>query len=87
MMPDWSQAACRGKPVEWFVPPVAVREDWRRRRRLAWLSDFVARVEPICAACPIARECEAWGLEHEAYGAIYGGRLIVGVGVERQRHA
>lgn len=81
-MPDWSAAACAGKPAERFVTPSPVPPNWRQLRRWRWLADFVDQAARVCASCPIADECRSWGVEHETYGAVYGGVLVTGSGFD-----
>lgn len=45
------RAACRGAPLEWFVPPDGVRGTARRK--------LEQRAKNICAGCPVAAECLA----------------------------
>ena len=57
------QAACAGKPTEWWFPPDYV-DEWRR-------DDLVRQAKAICAICPVKDECEELG-RRESYG-VWGG--------------
>ena len=51
LWPDWhDQAACAGKPQEWFFPQ---------------RGDDVRPAKAVCASCPVNAECLAWALEQD----------------------
>ncbi len=54
----WDEAACRGKPTEWWFPEPG---GWARAPALG-----------LCRACPIRSECLEWALEHHEAG-VWGG--------------
>lgn len=71
---DWtSEAACAGKPVEWFYPD---------------RGDTTVKAKKVCRECPVKAECLEYGLSqaHGVWGgvSVRGRRKIVR---ERRRRA
>lgn len=56
---EWRErAACRGKPVDWWVPshgPVGI-------------TLYTPDAARICAACPVRTECLDFAIEHQEHG-------------------
>jgi WhiB family redox-sensing transcriptional regulator len=59
-----SQAACKGKPPEWWFPPKPITLDVREN---------IDRAREICGTCPVAEPCLDHSLHWESEG-IWGGK-------------
>lgn len=62
---DWADAACRGKPSDWWFPMVSpgrlgLAGNWGRARR-------------ICDSCPRQAQCADWALRQVDLHGIWGG--------------
>ena len=63
MNPDWrEQAACRGKPVDWWYPKALDHTD-RTRDRTA--ERIAPQAHHICQSCPVRDDCLEHAVEHE----------------------
>jgi hypothetical protein len=58
------QAACRGKPTDWWFPNIAGKQRSKVRVRPEAMA--------LCAACPVASECETAG---KGWVGIWGGKI------------
>jgi WhiB family redox-sensing transcriptional regulator len=66
---DWSQAACRGLPAEWWNPAV----DVERRQPSTAVVEAVERAKAICVGCSIRQVCLEWALRQNEWIGIWGG--------------
>lgn len=58
-VPDWTDAACRHEPPEWFHPVSTSPAD-------------ADAAKAVCARCPIAADCLAYALSAREFG-VWGG--------------
>ena len=64
---DWiSQAACKGKPSDWWYPEYPFTKSRRVR---------AAKAKEICGTCPVADQCLEYALKWELDG-IWGGKSV-----------
>jgi WhiB family redox-sensing transcriptional regulator len=59
-------AACKGKPLAWFVPD---NESARS----------TAKAKEVCAACPVRQECAEWAMDFDIFPlvGVFGGMTTV----------
>jgi WhiB family redox-sensing transcriptional regulator len=57
------QAACRGKPIEWFYPP----------ERTGSPGNHTADAKRICRLCPVRPACLEFALQTDDRWAVLGG--------------
>jgi WhiB family redox-sensing transcriptional regulator len=69
MSPDWTQAACRGLPAEWWHPAI----DFDGRQPSTAVAEAAARAKAICGGCSIRQTCLEWALRHNERVGIWGG--------------
>ena len=68
MNDEWrNDAACKGKPTEWWYPPQA---------NIPGPDRNAARAKAICAECPVALDCAAYADNNRERWGIWGGYSI-----------
>lgn len=63
---DWADAACRGRPVDWWFPP--------RRPGPGGMAGNVARGIEVCSTCPRQADCIDWSIaQPDHLDGVWGG--------------